>query len=413
MPVEAHSSERNILASQFSATTRSLANDGFRYASLTWLCAGLMLAAWLCWFLLSEVTIYETSTRARLEVRQAPHAVAAPVSGKVVSAPLAIGQEVRAGAVLVVLDAGSEQLRLQEERARVAAMAPRIASMKKEIAALGIALANDRGAAAAAAGAARYRSGEARASLEFAEENARRLQQESDAGSMPQIDALRARSEAARLAATGSALSADARRLELESAYRAQQGQAQVESLNRSVAALEAERAAGELAVQRLQAEVERHTVRAPVAGRIGDFPAALRPGSYANAGDKLAVVVPAGDLVILADFPPAAVLGRVRPGQAARLRLTGFPWTQYGSIDATVSRVASEVRDNLVRVELAPRGAAESRLLMQHGLPGSVEVTVERLAPALMMLRASGQLLSQPEAQPHVQPVPPEAGRG
>jgi membrane fusion protein (multidrug efflux system) len=359
-----------------------------------------MLAAWLCWFLLSEVTVYETSTRARLEVRQAPHAVAAPVAGKVVSAPLAIGQQVRAGAVLVELDAGSERLRLQEERSRLAAIGPRIASLKKEIAALGIALANDRGAAEAAVEAARYRSGEARAVLEFAEENARRLRQESDAGSMPQMDALRARSEAARLAASGNALASDARRIELEAALRAEQGQAQIESLNRSVAMLAAERAAGELSAQRLQADVERRLVRSPVTGRIGDFPAALRPGSYANAGDKLAIVVPAGDLVILADFPPAAVLGRVRPGQRARLRLTGFPWTQYGSIDATVSRVATEVRDNLIRVELAPGGAGASRLLMQHGLPGSVEVIVERLAPALMMLRASGQLLSQPEPQ-------------
>lgn len=413
------------MASQFSATTRSLANDGFRYASVIWLCAGLMLAAWLSWFFLSEVTIYETSTRARLEVRQAPHAVAAPVAGKVVSAPLAIGQQVRAGDVLVELDAGSERLRLQEERSRLAAIAPRVASLKKEIAALGIALANDRGAAEAAVGAARYRSGEARASLEFAEENARRLKEESDAGSMPQMDALRARSEAARLAASGSALSADTRRIELEAALRAQQGQAQIENLNRSVAMLEAERAAGELSAQRLQADVERHLVRAPVGGRIGDFPAALRPGSYANAGDKLAIVVPAGDLVILADFPPAAVLGRVRPGQRARLRLAGFPWTQYGSIDATVSRVATEVRDNLVRVELAPGSAGASRLLMQHGLPGTVEVIVERLAPALMMLRASGQLLAQPEVQPQVQaqgqaqvqaqaqPGAREAGRG
>jgi membrane fusion protein (multidrug efflux system) len=97
---------------------------------------------------------------------------------------------------------------------------------------------------------------------------------------------------------------------------------------------------------------------------------------------------------VIVAEFPPATALGRVRPGQAARLRLTGFPWTQYGSIEATVARVASEVRDNLVRVELAPRGAAAG-LLKQHGLPGTVEVVVDQVAPAVMLLRASGQMLA------------------
>jgi multidrug resistance efflux pump len=98
---------------------------------------------------------------------------------------------------------------------------------------------------------------------------------------------------------------------------------------------------------------------------------------------------------VIVAEFAPAAVLGRVRPGQPARLRLAGFPWAQYGSVEATVSRVASEVRDNLVRVELTPRGTTRPQLPMQHGLPGTVEVVVDRVAPALMLLRASGQMLA------------------
>jgi membrane fusion protein (multidrug efflux system) len=221
------------------------------------------------------------------------------------------------------------------------------------------------------------------------------MKEESNAGSIAQIDALRAAAEAAKLSAAGSALSSEARRLELEASTRAHQSQAQVENLNRGMAALEAEKATTRLAIQGLAAEVERHIVRAPVAGRIGDAQA-LRPGSYASAGQKLVTVVPDGGLVILADFAPAAVLGRVHPGQSARLRLAGFPWTQYGSIDATVSRVATEVRENLVRVELTPRNPPAARSLMQHGLPGTVEVVVERLAPAVLMLRASGQMLLQ-----------------
>jgi membrane fusion protein (multidrug efflux system) len=385
------------LPSQVSATTRALANDNSRYASLAWLFAGLLLAAWLGWFLMSEVTVYETSTRAHLEVQQAPHAVAALVSGKVIAAPVQIGQQVAAGTVLVELDAQSERLRLREEQSRLAAMAPRIESMKKEIAALGQARADDQRAAAAAVQAARYRSGEARAAVEFADENARRMKDESNAGSIAQIDALRAASEAAKLGASSSALSADARRLELEASARASQHQAQIENLYRSSAALEAEKATTELSIQRLQAEVDRHIVRAPVAGTVGDVQA-VRPGSYATAGQKLVTVVPAGGLVILADFAPAAVLGRVHPGQPARLRLAGFPWAQYGSIEATVSRVASEVRDNLVRVELTPGNQAATRSLMQHGLPGTVEVTVQRMPPAVLMLRASGQMLSSSE---------------
>jgi membrane fusion protein (multidrug efflux system) len=361
---------------------------------LAWLCAGLLLAVWLGWFVFGSVTLYETSARARLEVRRAPHVLGSAVAGKLLVAAPPLGQRVEAGAVLVELDASAERLRLREEAARLAAIGPRLALLRQEIAALNSASASEAGAAQAAVQEARARSSEAGAAAAFASDNAHRLAEESAAGSVPQIDALRAQSEAQRLGAAAAALTAAVKRVGLDAAARGQQGQARIESLLRDAAVLEADQAAGQLAVERLRADVERHLVRAPVAGRIGEAQP-LRPGAYAAAGERLVTVVPDGDLLIVAEFSPAAALGRLRPGQQARLRLAGFPWTQYGSVEATVSRVASEVRDNLVRVELTPRDSARSSLLMQHGLPGTVEVVVDRVAPALMLLRVSGQMLA------------------
>jgi hypothetical protein len=63
------------------------------------------------------------------------------------------------------------------------------------------------------------------------------------------------------------------------------------------------------------------------------------------------------------------------------------------------VRRVASEVRDGRVRVELGVAPDAASRIPLQHGLPGTVEVQVERLAPATLVLRAAGKLLARPVA--------------
>jgi multidrug resistance efflux pump len=113
--------------------------------------------------------------------------------------------------------------------------------------------------------------------------------------------------------------------------------------------------------------------------------------------GDRLAAIVPRGDLQVVADFPPPSALGRIQPGQPARLRLEGFPWTQYGSLAATVSRVASEVRNGRVRVELSVDVDQASPIPLQHGLPGSVEVQVERVAPATLVLRTAGKLLAHP----------------
>lgn len=76
---------------------------------------------------------------------------------------------------------------------------------------------------------------------------------------------------------------------------------------------------------------------------------------------------------------------------QAAELRLDGFPFTQYGSLRTTVTSVAAELRDGRVRVELA-LADAHVNVPLQHGMPGSVQVEVERTLPAILALRAAGQ---------------------
>jgi hypothetical protein len=84
-----------------------------------------------------------------------------------------------------------------------------------------------------------------------------------------------------------------------------------------------------------------------------------------------------------------------VRAGQTARLRLDGFPPAQFGNIGAVVSTSAHELRDGRVRVELALTGLPGG-VPAQHGLPGRVEVEVEQLSPAALVLRAAGLGLAQ-----------------
>jgi uncharacterized membrane protein (UPF0127 family) len=108
-------------------------------------------------------------------------------------------------------------------------------------------------------------------------------------------------------------------------------------------------------------------------------------------------VHIPPGMLKIMTDFLPPAAL------EAQPCRLTGldapegFPWTQYGAVPATVASVASEVRDGWVRVELAVRPDAAPPIPLQHGLPGTVEVEVEHVSPATLVLRTAGLLLTGP----------------
>jgi adhesin transport system membrane fusion protein len=388
------------MPTRFVRTTRSLAHDGGRRTLIVFLGAGLLLAAWLAWFLFGRVTVYEVSRHARLEVQQSAHPVAALVQSRVAVNPLVLGQEVRAGDLLIELDARAERLRLKEEQSRLQTLLPRIASLRKEVAALEQAAAHERASAQAAGQGASSRIREAAAAVDFARENERRLREESAVGGVAQIEAVRAQAETLKLAAARDALAAEQRRLATEAEARAFQHEAQVESLRRTILSMQGEAQAAGSTIARLTEEIERHSVRSPVSGTVADL-AVLRTGAYVAAGQKLATVVPHGGLIIVGDFAPAAVLGRIHPGQPARLRLDGFPWAQYGMIEARVLRVAGEVRDGLVRVEFEPAAQGAPKFALQHGLPGSIEVGIEEVSPAQLVLRAAGRFDTPTPAAP------------
>lgn len=382
------------LPAQFSRTTRALANDTSKYALLAWLLSVVLLAGWLIWFFFGKVTVYEISSKARLEVQQAPHAVASLIAGRIAQASVVLGQEVRAGEVLFQLDAGSDQLRLNEEESRLAAIPPRIDSLEREIALMERSKSDDLRAAQAAMESARFRTKEASAAVEFARDNERRLQEESKFGSVAKMEAWRARAEAQKLSASREALSSDVQRLESDAQARVREHQAAIENLHRTVGSLRSDMHTARATIARLQADIDKHSIRAPISGRLGEV-LPVRAGAYVAEGQKLATVVPGGALVIVAEFDPSSVLGRVHSGQLSRMRLDGFPWAQYGAIDAKVSRVASEIRDGQVRVEFSVDPVSAPRAVMQHGLPGSIEVAIDRATPAVLVLRAAGQMMA------------------
>jgi membrane fusion protein (multidrug efflux system) len=56
------------------------------------------------------------------------------------------------------------------------------------------------------------------------------------------------------------------------------------------------------------------------------------------------------------------------------------------------VTTVGNEIRDGHVRVECEVVGAVPDLVPAQHGLPGAMEVEVERITPAALVLRLAGE---------------------
>jgi membrane fusion protein (multidrug efflux system) len=181
---------------------------------------------------------------------------------------------------------------------------------------------------------------------------------------------------------------------------------AQNETLRRSLAELLADRDRTAVQVKRLEVEQQRHTIRAPIDGLLGQV-RAPQVGSVVAVGQTIAVVTPETAIDLRADFTPAAAIGRVVPGQHARMRVAGFPWTQYGVLTATVMAVSSEVADGRIRVELALDDQPGSRIPHRHGLIGEVEIELEQVSPAILLARAAGQLFSQRDPAPAAESTP------
>jgi membrane fusion protein (multidrug efflux system) len=391
------------MSSPFSRSLRALETDRSR----TWwpaAVAAVLLAAWAAWFTLARVPLYETSATARLEATASAHPVEARLAGRTMVVNLEVGARVRAGDVLVELEADGERLALQEARARLNALGPEIAAVRSEITAEERAIDDERRASIVGRDEQRALVREAEASQRVAEEDAARLARLKAKGVIPEAEASRARAEADRRVASAQAASAALARIEHDEKTRESDRRVRIQRLRGTLSKLEGDATTATATVARLEYELERRRFRAPVEGRIAEA-ADIRVGAFVDEGDRLAAIVPDGPLRVVAQFSPAAAVGRVRPGQPGRVRLLGFPWAEYGSLRARVSRVSHEVRDGLIRVELSVE-ALPASLPLSHALPGNVEVEVERVHPSSLVLRTLGGWLTRP-----VETAPASAG--
>jgi len=384
------------VAQPFAHTLRSLEADRVRAWLAALACTALLLLAWSAWFFFARLPVYVVSDSARLEVNQAVHPIQSPVAGQIRTIHLTLGADVAQGDVLIDLDAEAQRLQLQEEQTRLDTLAPQLARISGEL----IAQKQGRREAVEGAGSAgeeaRARLREAEAAASQAREELTRAEKLHESGLVPEIEFLRTRSDFERRQALAATLRLDIDRQRSEQRASDSEQAVRAERLEREQAVLRGQLATEKAIVERLTHERDQRRVRAPIDGRVGEI-AEVHAGEFVRAGDRLAAIVPSGQLKAIAYFPPSTALGRIRQGQAAHLRLDGFPWIQYGSIAALVSNVASEMRDGRIRVELRLTPDPASRIPFQHGMPGSVEIEVASASPAVLVMRTTGQWLAGP----------------
>ncbi|RKH10157.1 HlyD family efflux transporter periplasmic adaptor subunit [Corallococcus sp. CA047B] len=353
----------------------------------------VFLVAWGAWLGLGRVSVYVSSTTSRLEVEGAAFPVEPTIAGRVSQSSLRLGQKVRAGEVLVRLESGEQESVLREQLARQAALESEAAALRKQRDAEREGLEGYLQLTKATLGEATAQEQQAAVVAEQARREASRTEGLLRSSYVSEAEYEAAVSEATRHAASSTVLRFSQERRSAELRVGQKDRLASIAALEIQLSRLTGEQQAVEASLPRLRAEVDKRIITAPTDGTIGSV-MPLHPGMNLTAGQQLAMLVPERALQIIAYLPAPTALGRVRPGQEARLRLDGFPWTRFGAMEARVAQVAQEAQQGLIRVELSASPDSLRDVALEHGLSGSVEIEVEQLSPFALLFRGFAEAL-------------------
>lgn len=350
--------------------------------------AFLVAGAWIVWLLAGEVALVESARHARLETSAYVHPVESVSAGRVVQWPVALGETVAAGDLLLLLETEHEEHALEESRALLDAWQKRLDASAVALEQLQL-MSTQSGVLTTR----QIAEIEAKREVEliahdYAQRRVERSEKLFGMGLLSEVDLLHHQGDAEKASAEARVYGAEAQAREAESLRDAMKHAAELADLERDISEAQGEITALEARIDLLLHEIEDRHLRAPVAGRVG-WLAPVRIGAVAEAGDRLAEIVPEGTVRVVGFFPPTAV-GRLAVGQRARFRLDALPWTSHGVVDLSVERLATEAEENEVRVELSLQDTPQ--LPLTHGMTGHLEVTVDRVSPAQWLLQSIGR---------------------
>jgi membrane fusion protein, peptide pheromone/bacteriocin exporter len=247
--------------------------------------------------------------------------VQAPVSGRIAAFPVRRNQRVQRGDALARLETGELDQEAGALRARVAQLDAFTADLER--------LTSGSGGPATP----RYQREAAQLRGELAEVE---LSRERAARELERATALLERG-------LGPAADVEARRHEVAEAAAAARLAAERwrSRWQAELAQLRLERADAAAALARVGEARSLHAVAAPVAGTVEEL-ASVAPGSFVQAGTRLAVISPASRMVAELYVPPRDV-GLLRVGMPVRLHVDAFRFSDWGFLPGEIVEIADD----------------------------------------------------------------------
>ncbi len=148
---------------------------------------------------------------------------------------------------------------------------------------------------------------------------------------------------------------------------------------------------------QRLDEEMRHYSVRAPADGVLIGF-TGWSAGGFVAAGQALGAVSPDDMLLVETQVSPRDI-GLVRVGQAARLQIDAYPYTQWGTLEGVVTAIGGDLADGSSATRSVPSfkvtiRASADHLTLPNGVRGELKKGLTLSARFLVARRSVFQLL-------------------
>jgi hemolysin D len=390
-----------MAAQPFQRTQRALNGDEFGIRVTLVSVSVTLLVGLLLWGLVARIPILKVSTIGRIEPHNAVHRIEPQQAGKVLASHLELNRQVKEGDVLVEFDSQEEKFELDQSQISQATLGRDLEALTDQIARKKTELAHGIEADEAALREAEARSRELYPKYLLAQQRQRRAE-ESAPGAISDLEKLESKTAAEELQRSNETQPIALQRIVSDQKVRRAALENQLLQMDRDRLKIKGDLEALNVTIAKLKYQIDKRQLRASATGQLVDV-VELAADDYINQGQRLGTILAKGPLRVRARFPKETV-GILRPGQQARLKLDGYPWSVYGTVHATVSSVGTESpvlpsqnpesvgMGGTVKVELEIQPPDDPRIQLQHGMTTTVEVEVARVSPFALMMRAIGE---------------------